>query len=162
MLNPEQLRLYIIRTTLLHLDPVIPYSMAAENLLMGTCAQESAMGKYRFQINGPAVGIFQMEPATHQDHYANYLKYLDDMINKLFDINPRAGIHGFQWVPDDHWYAAAMCRVHYYRVSDPLPEDNPEALAQYWKKFYNTEQGKGTVEEFVKNYERYVEDPVRI
>ena len=44
------------------------HSDNAVNLLMGTAAQESHLGKYRKQIGGgPALGIFQMEPATFND-----------------------------------------------------------------------------------------------
>ena len=53
------------------------------------------------------------------------------------------------------YYAVAMCRIHYYRVSEALPNDL-EGMARYWKKYYNTELGKGTVEEFIHNYEQAV------
>jgi len=50
-----------------------------------------------------------------------------------------------------------MCRMHYYRKSEPLPEsDDVRALGEYWKKHYNTVKGKGTVDEFVENYKRFV------
>ena len=49
-------------------------SQEAENLLMGTAAQESALGEYIRQLgNGPALGIFQMEPETFDDIVRNYL-----------------------------------------------------------------------------------------
>ena len=42
-----------------------------------------------------------------------------------------------------------------------MPEKLPnsydiEGLAKYWKKYYNTEGGKGTVEKFIEKYEKYV------
>ena len=38
-----------------------------------------------------------------------------------------------------------------------LPDaDNVAELAHYWKLYYNTPEGKGTVEEFIKNYELLV------
>lgn len=44
-------------------------------LLLLTCAAESAMGKYIMQVGGPARGIFQMEPNTEKDIWENWLKY---------------------------------------------------------------------------------------
>ena len=36
------------------------YSDEAVSLMLGTCAQESAFGRYRRQLgNGPALGIYQ-------------------------------------------------------------------------------------------------------
>ena len=167
MINAIQLRMNIIRPVLEHLDPHIPYSLAAENLLMGTCAQESNLGSYIVQINGPARGIFQMEPATHDDIYKNYLQYRHDLRELIVDM----GSFKMYKLMDDNgdyddaqdsltgnlYYAAAMCRVHYYRVPMAMPPaDNVHQLANYWKMFYNTPEGKGTESEFIHNYNRYV------
>ena len=39
----------LVHETLKQLEPEIPYSMDAENLICGTIAQESAYGNYRRQ-----------------------------------------------------------------------------------------------------------------
>lgn len=168
MINSEQLRLEIIRPTLMYLDDVIPYSAGAENLLMGTCAQESGMFTYIKQLgDGPALGPYQMEDATHDDIndednlYDNYLRFrprIDDKIDSLripavlpFEDQDRPNLTG------NLWYATAMARVHYYRAKGAIPlSDDIEGLAHYWKDHYNTRLGKGTVAEFVHNYNRYV------
>ena len=41
----------------------------------GTAAVESRMGTYLRQIGGPALGIWQVEPATHLDCWDNWLDY---------------------------------------------------------------------------------------
>ena len=158
MIDALQLRYEIIRPVLKYLDPEIPYSMAAENLLMGTCAQESRMGTFLVQQgNGPAKGIFQMEPATASDLYDSYLFYRDSLNRLVHNLMAHNKIGGAdQELVGNLYYAAAMCRVHYYRVKWPLPDDNMEELAHYWKLHYNTPEGKGTVEEFVKNYKLLV------
>ncbi len=48
------------------------WSLESEMLLMGTAAHESLL-IYTHQIGGPALGYFQMEPATHDDCWTNYL-----------------------------------------------------------------------------------------
>ena len=159
MIDALQLRHEIIRPTLKHLDSVIPYSMAAENLLMGTCAQESRMGQFLVQLdNGPAKGIFQMEPATFQDIYDNFLKYrmaMGSAVSGLRTFNSLT--EQCNEITGNLYYAAAMCRVHYYRVPMALPPaENVHQMANYWKLFYNTPEGKGTEAEFIHNYNRYV------
>jgi hypothetical protein len=152
-IDAKQLRDLIIIPALLEIDK---YSDAAVNLLLGTCAQESAMGKYLAQVPKPiAKGIFQMEDATHDDIYQNYLKYKQDDstgFGELFinEKRPEAMIYDLR-------YAATMCRVHYVRVPKSLPgKDNILGMAEYWKRYYNTELGAGTVDEFMENYQRYV------
>lgn len=158
MINPEQLRLEIIRPVLKHLDPVIPFSYAAENLLMGTCAQESRMGEFLVQLgDGPAQGIFQMEPATEQDIILNYISYRTDLSREINQLVPEFEHGGINDLTGNLFYACAMARVHYYRVPMALPlADNVEEMAHYWKLYYNTPEGKGTVAEFVHNYNKFV------
>lgn len=131
-------------------------SPEAVQLLLGTAAQESHMGRYLRQINGPALGIFQMEPTTHDDIWTNYLQYrtaLSRMVSKLrvdMPIGPRQ-------MAGNLYYAAAMARIHYRRVPEPLPQvGDLSGMAEYWKKHYNTHLGAGTEDEFIANYERFV------
>ena len=153
-IESSHLRLHIVRPVLQYLDSQIPYSMAAENLLLGTCATESHMGTYLVQLNGPAEGIFQMEPATEQDIRDNYLQYrpeLRQLVESLMD-NSVMG----QLVANNN-YATAMARIHYVRVPDSLPQENDiPAMANYWKAYYNTPLGSGTVGKFIQDYERFV------
>jgi hypothetical protein len=47
-------------------------------------------------------------------------------------------------------FAICMCRVHYRRVPKALPKlfDKP-SFASYWKKYYNTKLGAGTIQKFL-------------
>lgn len=156
MINADQLRKYIIVPELKRLDL---YSEGAENLLMGTAAQESKLGEYLKQLgNGPARGIFQMEKATEKDIWDNYLKYKPKLREKVRVITATQLPYYTEEILYNLRYAAAMCRIHYLRVKEKLPDpEDVEALARYWKLFYNTPLGRGTEEEFVKNYARYVD-----
>jgi hypothetical protein len=135
------------------------WSESAENLLMGTAAQESHLGHYIKQVGkGPALGIYQCEPATHQDVY-NYLRnnefrlFGNALPHKLRPI----GLVDHNRLVYDLRYATMICRLHYYRAPKALPEaDDIEGMASYWKRFYNSSLGKGKPEEFVRNYEQYV------
>ena len=161
-MDPSQLKKHI-EYILIDMDM---FSESAVDLLMLTCAQESHMGYYIEQIDGPARGIFQMEPGTH-----NFLwKYIDRKGDhfKSMKIDP------FSIAPDLNGtrdqvlniaYQIAMARINYWRYPDQIPArekyDSKEvyiwALAEYWKKHWNTYKGKGTVKEAHDNYYRYVE-----
>ena len=156
MINPDHLRMSVIRPVL---QDAGLWSEAAENLLLGTAAQESAMGEYLVQLgNGPARGIFQMEPATLHDIQQNFLSYRPELKAKA-ERHKAPALSDASNLNCNLAYATLMCRIHYYRVSESLPDANDIAgLARYWKRYYNTVLGKGTESEFVENYHRYVED----
>ena len=147
----EHLRKYVIRSTLKYLGL---HSYAAEELLVGTAAAESQGGRFLHQVGGgPAVGIYQVEPATHDDIWENYLRYatgLADAVRTMCNTCEADNMAG------NLYYATAMARLHYYRVPTLLPPANDvNELARYWKQHYNTPQGKGTVRGFVDAYKRY-------
>lgn len=156
MLDISQFRRAIIRPAL---ETIELYSLAAEELMLGTALQESGL-RYLEQLGGgPALGLWQMEPETHDDIHDNYLVYRPELLQRLMLLTNLA-------IPlaltAQLWYAAAMCRIHYYRSPDPLPAagDLP-AQAAYWKRIYNTEQGRGTKAEYVANWRKYMDMEAR-
>lgn len=141
----------LIETTLHELSL---YSTEAVELLMGTCAQESSMGKYRRQIGGgPALGIFQMEPRTFNDIVENFLNYKKNLKEKVMTVSGIKEFNSLDLLQNDK-LATAMARIHYLRVSSPIPT-TLEEQARYYKKYYNTEMGMATVEEYLRNYKKY-------
>jgi hypothetical protein len=161
MINKNQLRDLVIKPTLEYLNPLIPYSDHSVELLMMTAAHESKLGTYIAQVNGPALGVFQMEPPTEVDIWKNFLQYDDDLSLLVEDLMT-------QWqetpAPDlisSITYATAMARVHYFRDPEPLPSGNLSdertiwELAKYAKRVYNTEAGKATAQKYYDDYMRY-------
>jgi hypothetical protein len=131
------------------------HSNEAENLICGTIAQESVYGKYRRQLGGgPALGICQMEPDTFHDIVFNFLHYKNDLSARIMKVCGVASFDPEDLINNDR-LAISMCRVHYLRVREAIP-GNLEGWARYWKKYYNTYKGKGTIEEYIKNFNRYV------
>ncbi|WP_067096153.1 hypothetical protein [Marinomonas atlantica] len=153
-----QLRQFVVRPALEQLGL---YSLAADQLVMGTIAQESN-GSYLKQIGkGPALGLIQMEPATHKDIWLNFLKYKpalrDHLLSMTSDtvdlVYDECGWPDHQALIWNLRYAIAMCRIYYYRKPQALPKASDiKALAQYWKDHYNTVHGAGTVSEFIHNF----------
>jgi hypothetical protein len=115
VINPKQLRDLITRTL-----KEIPngYSEDAVELLMMIAAHESKLGTYLRQVSGPALGIFQIEPATHDDAWLN-----GDSI-KL-----NADILGIEYINDtspsrleyDLRYQIFIARQKLFMISEPLP-----------------------------------------
>lgn len=152
-INKEQLKESVVVPVLKVLEL---YSEAAVDLLMGTAAVESNLGEYITQVGGPAKGIFQMEPSTHDDIVRHYLYYKPDLVAKIKEATGVDKLDSRHLV-GNMYYAAAFARIHYLRVPEKLPSaEDVVALASYWKQYYNTKYGKGTVEKFVDKYERYV------
>jgi len=151
-IDPRQLRVEIIRPAL---QDVGLWSEAAEELILGTICQESQCGRYLTQIKGPALGICQMEPATYRDLWANFLEWKQGLCEKILNASgfPYGSRPGAEDMIYNLRFAVLMCRVYYLRIPAPLPPAGDlEAQARYWKLYYNTPKGRGTVAQYVKNY----------
>lgn len=135
------------------------YSDQAVDLLMMIACHESLCGQYTKQVNGPALGVFQMEPFTHDDLYESYINHnrtIDFAIGKfvpsrqsLIDKKSRAEL-----LQTDIRYAIILARVFFMRFKDPIP-DTDFSRAIYAKKFWNTEKGKATEDQYLNDYLRF-------
>ena len=154
MIDSKQLRELVIKPAL---DGLQMYSESAEEILVFVCACESLGGTYLKQIKGPAVGIYQMEPATYTDIWENYIKYHSNIVNLLslnFDVHkipePNRMIYDLK-------FATAMARLHFRRHKEPLPQATDlEGLWAYYKKYYNTPLGKAEKEPSIKHYQKFI------
>ena len=154
-LDIEQFRSYVIRPAIQRIGL---QSAAAENLLLGTAMQESRL-TYLAQLGrGPALGVFQMEPATHDSLWKHSIPGIRGLDSKLHQVS---GFYGYDAVPPagemvaNMAYAAAMARVRYLIAPAQLPfQNDPYAMASYWKRWYNTPDGKGTVDEALPHFQR--------
>jgi len=141
----------VVIPTLKELDM---YSEEACLLVVGTAIQESRLHYLKQIPSGIAKGVCQMEEATHDDIWDNFLAYKPEIKAKLMGLaNPTMDL--VDQLKGNLYYSVAMCRIHYYRVSEALPSDL-KGMAKYWKKYYNTPLGAGTEEEFIHNYEECV------
>ena len=150
MIAVNDFKTYVIQPALKALDL---YSPAAEELLLGTALQESRLMYLRQLGKGPARGVFQMELATHNDIWQNYLQYRNELALKVAKLGHAVNADAMM---TDMLYAAGMCRIHYLRVPAKLPDQGDyEGQAAYWKEYYNTFEGAGTEEEYLDNWNSY-------
>lgn len=121
---------------------------AAVRLVLGTGLIESnyeALAQY----GGPALGFWQMEPATANDLWTNYIMPRAHFLPKVYDLM----IYRYDKVEQLTWnlrYAAAMCRIKYLSIPASLPDaDDLEGIAAYYKQWYNTPLGAATASRFI-------------
>jgi hypothetical protein len=161
-LDVGQLGLYVVRPTLTALASAAPMidGPIAETLLLATAAQESGFRKLH-QDGGPALGLWQMEPATEQEIW-RWLRaaepHLAAAVMRMASERPASQ----PWQPDDSElignlrYACAMARMVYWRQAAELPNTldarGLQALWVLYKQYYNTPKGAATVGEFLGNY----------
>lgn len=148
-LNAAQLRSFVVRPAL---QQIGKWSLAAENLVMGTAAQESRL-TWLHQITGPAVGLWQIEPATYRDIWGNWLPHRAGLRDDLRIMAGAIETPDVNIMHGNLFFAAAMCRVYYLRIPEKLPDaDDVPGMAAYWKRYYNTHLGRGTVAQFISSY----------
>lgn len=154
MFDCSQFRALIIEPVLSKLQI---YSKEAEELLVFTCAAESLGGTLLQQIKGPALGVFQMEPATYTDIWINYIRARNRLATLMALHHNVTSIPSAERMIYDLHFATAMARIHYLRVSSNLPPANDvDAIWDYYKKHYNTEQGKAKKEEAIQKYKQFI------
>lgn len=154
MLNINQFRELIVKSSL---NDLLLYSKEAEELMIFTCAVESLGGTYLRQVKGPALGIYQMEPETHNDIWQNYIYYQTPLKMRFLTNFNIIRMPDESRMIYDLRYATAMARIHYSRITERLPNaDDENAIWEYYKKYYNTEKGAATKDESISKYHDFV------
>jgi len=132
-------------------------SPAAEALLTGTVLMESRASQLWQKGGGPAVSLFQIEPATFDDVFHRYLWHqqqkLFAAVHELLvpKIDAEAQLAGNQF------FACAIARVKYWMAPDPLPDaEDVDGLAEYWERVYNANPDKGHPARWAKLYRKHV------
>lgn len=148
--NIRHLVKFVLKNVGLHSDN-------AEELIMGTFAVESNLGEYIYQSgHGPARGIGQMEPLTESDIWKRVIPRKKGLSEKIQSLTGVSKCDNFA-LTSNLAYQIIMTRLKYLSIPEPLPHyADLDGMANYWKRYYNTYGGKGTIEDFVKKYKKYV------
>lgn len=133
-------------------------------LIYGTGYVETAYSAI-IQTGAPkdgGFGFFQMQP----DDYADIIKWLGNEFNKFIVTNILDVCHYHDFPNDidslmhNIAYSILMCRIHYCRIKEPLP--NPKdarGFAIYHKRYYNGGLlGKADVDKNTGIFERIIND----
>ena len=126
------------------------HSKDAVDLVYKTGNAETGYRHLKQMGGGPAIGFWQVEPATLIDIMDNYVKYRPKLEKRLKSL-------GFSQsdmetrVMSNIALQAVFCRLKYKRDKYALPKSSDlEAQARYWKRVYNTHLGKGTITHFME------------
>jgi hypothetical protein len=154
MLDPTQFKVLVIRPTLVKLGL---WSVAAENLLLGTALAESSLVYLEQLDGGPALGLYQCEPVTHDDVW-RWLDHHEPYGGRVAALVPDSLIGLLcRQLLTNLAYATAICRIHYWRVPEPLPPArNAATLASYHKRYYNTVLGAADPVQTVVHFQRAI------
>lgn len=124
------------------------YNVNAVELLCMIAAHESMGGVYRRQINGPALGLLQIEPFTHDSIWDN-----SDSIGRLSkSMNITRDTDSL--INDDR-YTIFIGRCYLLMDVNPLPKTVCE-MGEYAKSYWNR-TGKATPEQYVNDYIKWRE-----
>ena len=96
------------------------------------------------------MGLWQVEPKTHDDLDTNYLSYRQELGSRFMELRAPA-LSMSENLSTNLMYGAAVCRLCYYRQSEALPgAGDIEGQAAFWKQHYNTPFGAGTVSKYMR------------
>lgn len=147
-------------------------------LLLGTAAQESLF-RWRRQIGFDedsqrgAFSLWQLEMASIAQGRACVRadRALRERVEAcilrqggevpVWALTDTAEVLALLQQPEGDAAGCVLCRAHYWRVRAAIPR-TIEGQAQYWKRHYNTEMGRGTAAEFVARWMRYCEPVIGV
>jgi len=162
------LRSLVIRPTLEHLDD---WSPAAENLLLGTAAQESQLG---FRLHNSQLqshqsqgqGLYRISPNTHVQVWDEFLINDPELASRLRGL---ASQQQFLKAPHQELitnlsYATGVAWMVYKRNRVALPDANDiEALGAFWLHYFSKRDANELsyssdvpLEKFETNYRKLV------
>lgn len=129
----------------------LPGDQTARRQLMGGIGNIETGYRTRHQIGGPALGWWQVEPATHDDLCRNWLAYRPSLAAAARSFLPaRYGdvlVGSAEAMVESDEYAACIASLVFFRSDEPLPpRDDPVAQCGAWKRGYNTALGAGAVD----------------
>jgi hypothetical protein len=162
MIEPKQLKTFITKV-LKGIAEGEFYCRSMVYLLLLTAAAESDFGSFLRQTNeGRARGIFQVEPHTEYLTWNWCLDNNNALLRELVKASTGEIFGGID-IEGNLKYQIILARANYYswphalpHVSDPIDSQSVEKLAEYWKRYWNTYQGKGSVPGAIEKFERFV------
>jgi hypothetical protein len=114
-----------------------------------TCQQETHLGLFRDRTDyGAGFGLSQIDKIGFDDVQIRTRVHHKEALREKFDIDINIIEH--RELEHSPLLSIIVCRLHYKLKPEPFPAD-VEGRAHYWKKHYNSEAGKGTVEEYLEN-----------
>ncbi len=154
----RELRGLVIRPVLQQLGEEGENVKAAENLLLGTAAQESGLGLHLKLSTSRGLGIYQITPQTHNNIWDRYLVDNPNLASKVRGLASQREFlcHPHAELATNLSYATAIAWMVYRRVDKPLPDaEDILALGKFWARHFH-HRPVSQAENFCRHYEQYV------
>lgn len=119
------------------------YSTEALNAFMMCVAHESKRGEYLRQINGPALGLIQMEPATHNSTWKFGDSIWDNALICGIISQEQFNNHSHpkpERLVYDLAYNVFMFRQRMFMFTEKIPKD-VHGISRYLKEYWNSAKG---------------------
>lgn len=132
----EEMRRYVIAPCLQHLGD---WSQAAENLLLGTAAVESGLGRHLFCDSHPGLGIYRITPDTHRQIWDEYLAFVPDLASNVRGLASQREFlnHPHEELATNLSYATAIAWMIYKSRHEELPlAEDLGSLASLWQQHF--------------------------
>ena len=129
----RELRHYVVRPTLKHMGM---WSLAAENLLLGTAARESGLGFHLKPANTQALGIYQISPRMHRniwDHFLAQKSELSSLVRGLASQREFLS-HPHHELATNLAYSTAIAWLIYWRTDVEIKKIDP-ANTWFWPRY---------------------------
>lgn len=129
--------------------------VSATTLLLETACAETLMGNLKDPTpNSAGTGITQVDEGTFNWLKRKYeSKQVADAIKGILNID-LASVK-YNELATNNVLAFLFCRLRYMTVVAPIP-DTLAGRAAYWKEYYNTKEGAGTVQEYINKATEYL------
>lgn len=130
-------------------------SSSAHVLMLGTGIAETNYQYLKQFNNGPALGFYQIEPATYNDIYRYLNRYDKKQLKEtcmsacLYAAWPdkEALVYNLRW-------SIIIARLKYYMFAEAIPSSSDAVnMANYYKKYYNSVEGKAEFPKVVSIFE---------
>ena len=147
----------IINDVLTRLEDIgIPNTEEARNLIFETGVVESGYRHLEQIGGGPGISFWQLEIGNGVlDTWENFILYRKPYIQAMYKLGLIEDQLTFS-VLTNIAFAVAFCRIFYRRKPGPIPGTLP-GRAAYWKRFYNTPRGAGTVDKYIAENMKYID-----
>jgi len=119
----------------------------ADELLLETAGVETHFGKATDRTIGAGMGITQIDLMPFGD-IQNRVKQSDKTKIKM-ELGIDLDLVGWEHLRYNPFICVLFTRLFYKKIPEEIPIDM-RGRAFYWKDYYNTKLGKGTVEHYMK------------
>ncbi len=127
----------------------VDYAVA---LLLETAAAETALGTIVDKTVYAGMGLCQFDRKPFYYVRDKSMKYRKNIIEKI-----KIDLTLVEWedLRYNPFLSLLFCRLYYFHIPKPIPT-TIKGRAKYWKKYYNTYLGKGTIKHYIKMSNRFL------